>query len=160
MGNNIARDIHCDITMGNDIAMFTYHGITMHNNIAMNLFYYVFSALCQIMMLLRVVWNKTRTSSSLICLGWRTHELFLCGTISLILHTSEISLHKHNSSPDWSSTHLFLLYDIMENCADFYTLYCSRITQLKLIIPVRHMSPIAHRDRTRHGDTGNILCYP
>ncbi len=31
MGNDIARDIHCDIIMSNDVAMCTYHGITMHN---------------------------------------------------------------------------------------------------------------------------------
>ncbi len=55
MGNDVARDIHCDVTMSNDIAMCTYHGITMHNDIAMNLFYYVISTLCLIMILL---WNK------------------------------------------------------------------------------------------------------
>ncbi len=50
MGIDIARDAHCDITMSNDIAMCTYHGITMHNDIAMNMFYYVFSALCLIVL--------------------------------------------------------------------------------------------------------------
>ncbi len=54
MGNDIARDIHCDITMSNDIAMCTYYGITIHNDIAMNLFYYM-SALYLIMILLWVV---------------------------------------------------------------------------------------------------------
>ncbi len=58
MGNDIARVIHCDITMSNDVTMCTYHGITMHNDIAMNLFYYVFSTLCLIMISLWVVWNK------------------------------------------------------------------------------------------------------
>ncbi len=52
MGNDVARDIHCDITMSNDIAMCTYHGV---------FFYYVFSALCLIMILLWVVCNKTKT---------------------------------------------------------------------------------------------------
>ncbi len=60
MGNDVARDIHCDVTMSNDIDMCTYHGITMHNDIAMKLFYYVFSALCLVMILLWVVCNKTR----------------------------------------------------------------------------------------------------
>ncbi len=50
VGNDIARDMHCDVTMGNDIAMCTYHGITMHNDFAMNLFCYVL--LCQIVILL------------------------------------------------------------------------------------------------------------
>ncbi len=60
MGNDTVRDayceitmgidIHCDVTMSNDIAMCTYHGITMHNGIAMNIFYYVFSALCLIVL--------------------------------------------------------------------------------------------------------------
>ncbi len=54
MGNDIARDTHCDITMGNDvtrdnhydvtmsndIAICTY-GITIHNDVAVNHFYYV-----------------------------------------------------------------------------------------------------------------------
>ncbi len=60
MGNDVARDIHCDVTMSNDIAMCTYHGITMHNDFAMNLFYYVVSALCLIMILLWVVCNKNK----------------------------------------------------------------------------------------------------
>ncbi len=60
MGNDVASDIHCDVTMINDVAMCTYHGITMHNDVAMNLFYYVFSALYLIMILLWVVWNKNK----------------------------------------------------------------------------------------------------
>ncbi len=51
MGNAVARDIHCDITMCNDVAMCTYHGITMQNHITMNIFYYVFSVLCPIVLL-------------------------------------------------------------------------------------------------------------
>ncbi len=58
MDNDVARDIHCDVTMDKDVAMGTYHGITMHNDVTMNLFYYVFSALCLIMILLWVVCNK------------------------------------------------------------------------------------------------------
>ncbi len=53
MGNNVARYVPCDITMSNDIddiAMYTYHGITMHNDVAMNILYYVFSALCLIVL--------------------------------------------------------------------------------------------------------------
>ncbi len=68
MGNNVARDIHCDVTMSNDIAVCTYHGITMHNDVAMNLFYYVFSALCLIILLLWVVWNKNKNKLCLISL--------------------------------------------------------------------------------------------
>ncbi len=49
MGNDFARDIHRDVTMSNDIAMCTY-GITMHSDVAMNLFYYVFSAICLIVL--------------------------------------------------------------------------------------------------------------
>ncbi len=50
MSNDVAREIHCDVTMSNDFAMCTYHDITMHNDVAMNLFYYVFSDLCLIML--------------------------------------------------------------------------------------------------------------
>ncbi len=60
MGNYVARDIHCDITMSNDIAMYTYHGITMHNDVAMNLFFFVFSTLYLIMILLWVICNKSK----------------------------------------------------------------------------------------------------
>ncbi len=31
MGNDVARDIHCYVTMSNNVAMFIYYGITMHN---------------------------------------------------------------------------------------------------------------------------------
>ncbi len=50
IGNDVARDIHCDVTMSNDVATCTYHGITMYNDVDMNLFYYVFSALCLIVL--------------------------------------------------------------------------------------------------------------
>ncbi len=60
MVNDIARDIHCDITMSNNVAMCTYHDITMHNDVAMNLFYYVFSAQCLIVILLWLAWNKNK----------------------------------------------------------------------------------------------------
>ncbi len=39
---------------------------------------------------------KTRTSSCLINLVWKTHSLFLSRVISLILQTREISLHRNN----------------------------------------------------------------
>ncbi len=60
MGNDIPKDIHCDVTMSNDFAIYTYHGITMHNNVDMNLFYYVFSALYLIMIVVWVVYNKNK----------------------------------------------------------------------------------------------------
>ncbi len=60
MNNDIARDIHCDVKMNNDVAICTYHGITMHNGVAMNLSYYVFSAICLIMIVLWVIWNKIK----------------------------------------------------------------------------------------------------
>ncbi len=50
MGTDVARDAHCDVTMSNDVAMCTFHGITLHNDVAMNMFYYVFSALCLIVL--------------------------------------------------------------------------------------------------------------
>ncbi len=50
IGKDVARDIHCDVTMSNDIAMCTFHGIIKHNDVAMNIFYYVFSALCLIVL--------------------------------------------------------------------------------------------------------------
>ncbi len=47
MGNDVARDVHCeftmsndvhcDITISNDVAMCTYHVITMYNDVAMNI---------------------------------------------------------------------------------------------------------------------------
>ncbi len=50
IGNDVDMDIHCDVTMCIAIAMCTYRGITMHNGIARNLFYYVFSAICLIVL--------------------------------------------------------------------------------------------------------------
>ncbi len=50
MGNDVAMDNHCYVTMSNDIAIGTYHGVTMHNDIAVNIFRYVFSALCLIVL--------------------------------------------------------------------------------------------------------------
>ncbi len=46
----IGNDVGSDVTMSNDIAMCTYHGCTMHNDVAMNILYYVFSALCLIVL--------------------------------------------------------------------------------------------------------------
>ncbi len=77
IGNGIARDIHCDITISNDLAMYTYHGITMHNDITINLFYYVFSALYLIMILLWVVWNKNKNNFMFsVCHGKLGHTDF------------------------------------------------------------------------------------
>ncbi len=60
MRNDVARDIHCDVIMSNNIAMCTYHGTPMQNDIALNRFYYVFSALYLIIILLWVVWRKNK----------------------------------------------------------------------------------------------------
>ncbi len=49
MGNDIARDIHYDVTMDNDITVCKQHSITK-DDIAMNLFCYLL--LRQIMILL------------------------------------------------------------------------------------------------------------
>ncbi len=100
--NAVARDIHCDITMSSDIAMCTYHGITMHNDVAMNLFYYIFSALYLIMILLWVVWNKNKNKFS----PENTFIVF----VSLALLKYPYTNTTHVFSPDWSNTHLFLLY--------------------------------------------------
>ncbi len=86
MSNDVARDIHCDFIISNDIAMCIYHDITMHNDVAMNIFYCVISALCLIVLFYYGLYGiKTRTSSFLISLAWRTHSLFLCRGISLTL---------------------------------------------------------------------------
>ncbi len=50
MDNDVARDIHCDVTMIIDVDMCTYHGINKHNDTAMNLFYYVFAAVCLVVL--------------------------------------------------------------------------------------------------------------
>ncbi len=58
MGNDVAGDAHFEITMVNDIARDIHCDLTMSNDAAMNLFYYVFSALCLILILLWVVCNN------------------------------------------------------------------------------------------------------
>ncbi len=69
----------------------------MHNDIVMNLFYYVFSALCLIMILLWVVWNKNKNKFMFDQSGLENIFVFLCRVILLVVLTREISLHKHNS---------------------------------------------------------------
>ncbi len=60
--------------MSSGIAMCTYHDITMHNDVAMKFFYYVFSALCLIVLFCYGQYGiKTRKSSCLISVGCRTH---------------------------------------------------------------------------------------
>ncbi len=39
IGNDVARDVHCDIIMGHDIG--TYHDVTMLTDVAGMLIYYV-----------------------------------------------------------------------------------------------------------------------
>ncbi len=59
IGNDVARDIHCDVTMSNDVAMckyHVYHDITMHNDVAINLL----SSVPNWVISLWVVWNKNR----------------------------------------------------------------------------------------------------
>ncbi len=86
MGNDVARDIHCDVKTSNDVAMCTYHGITMHDDVAMNIFYYVFSALYIIMILLWVALNKNKNKFMFDQSGLEnTFIVFLCRAISLIL---------------------------------------------------------------------------
>ncbi len=41
MGNDIARDVHSDVTMSNGFAMCTYH-----NDVATSLFYYICMYTC------------------------------------------------------------------------------------------------------------------
>ncbi len=40
IGNDVARDVHCDIIMGRAIIMGAYH-VTMHTDVARTLIYYV-----------------------------------------------------------------------------------------------------------------------
>ncbi len=37
IGNDVARDGHCDIIMGHGVAMDTYHDVTMHSDVARTL---------------------------------------------------------------------------------------------------------------------------
>ncbi len=41
IGNNVARDVHCEIIMGHSIVVGTYNDVTMHTDVAMILIYYV-----------------------------------------------------------------------------------------------------------------------
>ncbi len=74
MSNDVAREIHCDVTMSNDFAMCTYHDITMHNDVTMNLFYYVFSDLCLIMLF---SYGQHGIKQEQVSVWLRTHLLFL-----------------------------------------------------------------------------------
>ncbi len=118
MGNDVARDAHCEITMSNNVTMCTHHGFTMHNDVSMNLFYYVFSALCLIMILLLVVCNKsllikTRTSSCLISLCWRIHSLILCRAISIPTQTQLMCSPQTDQTLTCSSYNIGTSFDIL-----------------------------------------------
>ncbi len=41
IGNDVARDDHCEIIMSHGIVMDTYHDVTMHTDVAAPLIYYV-----------------------------------------------------------------------------------------------------------------------
>ncbi len=41
MGNDVARDIHCDILLGHDAVKGTYHDVTMNTDVDRTLIYYV-----------------------------------------------------------------------------------------------------------------------
>ncbi len=40
IGNEVARDVHCDIIIGHDV-IGTYHDVTMQTDVARMLIYYV-----------------------------------------------------------------------------------------------------------------------
>ncbi len=48
---NVIMSGNSDVILIDDVAMCTYHHITKHNDVDVNLFYYVFSALCLIIIL-------------------------------------------------------------------------------------------------------------
>ncbi len=41
VGNDVTKDVHCNIIMGHDIVMGAYHDDTMHTDVARILIYYV-----------------------------------------------------------------------------------------------------------------------
>ncbi len=41
IGNDVARDVHCDIIMGHNVVIGTYHDVTMQTDVARMLIYYV-----------------------------------------------------------------------------------------------------------------------
>ncbi len=47
IGNDVARDVHCDIIMGHDVVMGAYHYVTLHTDVARTVIYY--TLLCPIM---------------------------------------------------------------------------------------------------------------
>ncbi len=47
MGNDVARDVHCEIITDHGNVTGTYHDVTMHTDVAMTLIYYVLQ--CPIM---------------------------------------------------------------------------------------------------------------
>ncbi len=49
IGNDVARDVHCEIIMDHDVAMSTYHYVTIHTDVARTLIYVL---LCPIMIIL------------------------------------------------------------------------------------------------------------
>ncbi len=97
LGNDVARDIHCDITMSNDVAMYIYNGITMHNDVAMNLFCWVL--LC--LLVLFCMGNIEKTANVAFRDLSNTHCscYIVFGSICLVISIGEIigiCLHQHH----------------------------------------------------------------
>ncbi len=40
IGNDVDKDVHCDIIMGHEVVMGAYHDVTMHTDVARTLIYY------------------------------------------------------------------------------------------------------------------------
>ncbi len=43
IGNDVARDVHCEFIMGHGIVMGTYHDVTMHTDVAFGLLKYPYT---------------------------------------------------------------------------------------------------------------------
>ncbi len=41
IGNDVARDVHCDIIVGHAIIMVVYYDVAMHSDVARSFIYYV-----------------------------------------------------------------------------------------------------------------------
>ncbi len=103
MGNDIAKNAHCDIIMllGTSIVMsqWVIALLCVHiiaSQCIMTLLWTSFYVLlCLFMLFLWIVWNKNKNKFVFDQSGLE-NTFFFCRAISLVLSTCEISLHKHN----------------------------------------------------------------
>ncbi len=125
------------IMMSQWVSMCTYHGITVHNDVAMNIFYYfllcILWSMPNCVILLWVVWNKNKNK-------WVFDQSELENTLMKYPYTKTTYVF----SADWSNTHLFLLYRILEKSFFYNIRHIDQCFSLQCEIFLHNIGCVSH----------------